>query len=1193
MSRLTKFLIFALSLAMLTMLFIMLFLPSLLRSKAAEVVNKSYGRTLVIRELSLNPFSWTIEARGISLSEKRSNVVFFACSSVRTKISPASLFHRAPILSAMDLVSPYLHLVRNDGVTYNFSDLIPAGKRGADEKPARFSLNNIWLKGGTIEFTDRLIPHGEDQTVRGLEVRVPFFSTLPYLADSYITPGISAAVDGARFSLEGKLKPFAREAEVMIRVKLNDLDLARFASYLPATVPVRLSSGKLTTDLKITHRAVAKGEPDFTMTGLAGISDLDLKDRRRQPLFSLSRGSVRIREARILAGVYDLDSLELVGPKLHLTRNRQGVLNLPGSAAASDAADAPRPGQKKTREAVTQEMKKQKKEGMIVSVAKVTVHEGEIQFMDHLPPGGFTVELNAIALAVNGFSTGPDKSANYTLTFASNRKERFDLAGAFSLAPVATATKVRFSGLQLGAAYPYLTDFLTSPVSGVLDGTAAVTFSKDSGAQVADLALSLKKLAVGFGEKDGIRVPELTLKGGAVDLKGGRAVVESIAVKGGSVDFSRAADGKLSPLSLLRPQPSPPVAPKSRQPRSTPFRYAVNSVNVVGLDLSFTDYQNRAAPSFALKKAALSLGNFSGPESNRMPFTFSGGFNGGSLASAGSLTLDPLRITGNCNVKGIPITAFDAYFPAELHLIIADGILDADLSAALTVAAGGVKGNFQGEVTVSRFHSLDDVEGDDLVKWENLHLGGISGTVTPFSLNLARVALTDYFARITVEKDSTLNLQKLYLAPPTQTLVSPTVGQSASNGSPADPSAPPVGKIAIQAVTLQDGTIVFSDHHIKPEFTATMYKLGGKIDGLSSEQMKFADLDLRGNLLNQSPLRITGKINPLRGDLFVDMKVSFGDIELSPMTPYAGTYLGYMVDKGKLYLDLMYHIENKQLTSENRLFIDQLTFGDRVQSDRATKLPVRLAIALLKDSRGEIHLDLPVTGRIDDPKFSVWKVIGQILMNLVEKAATAPFKLLGALLGGEDNFNSVTFTPGSVELAADEQKKLTKLGKLIANRPELNLEVRGYVDKELDTEGYRHELLRKKMRNEKFLALVKEKRNLPGQTAEEMIISSEESGVWLRAVYGREKFPKPRTVIGLVKDLPDSEMKKLIFANTTVGDEELAQLVRARVVAVKNYLVSAAGVSRERVFEKSGALWDSPREAGSPASRVEFGLAAR
>ena len=1211
MSRLKKSLLIVAAFLALTILFIALALPTIIRSKAAEAVKKNYDRTLAIRALSINPFTWTVEARGISLSERGTSAVFFACSSVRASISPASVRRLAPVVSSVDIVAPYVHLVRINATTYNFSDFILREKVKKDAKPARFSLNNLWLKQGAIDVTDRLLPREQQHTVRKLELKVPFLSNLPYLADSYITPGISAVANGVLFSLEGKIKPFAKQVEVIVDMKFTDLDLPYYASYLPATVPIRLVSGALSTDLQITHRAVATGQPALIVTGSARVADLDLKDRLNEPLFALDVASVKIRQARILAGIYDIDAVELTGPEINLSRDRQGVLSVMQlSAPAAKSDEAPRPGQEKLRKAIKEEMKQRRTKAVVVNVTKVSLGGGQVHFRDELPPAGFAVDLDAITLDVSGFSNQPDKNARYTLSFATNRKERFDVSGTFSATPVATATKAAFSGLVLEAVYPYLASVLTSPVSGRLTGSADVTFTPDAGLQVANLGLTLKNPAVRFGEKDGVRITEVTLKGGSVGLKERQATVANVAVKGGSVVVSRATDGKLSPLALLRPTAvgtvstpgtamPPPAAGKP--PAPPPFRYEVKFITVTDLDLGFTDHQKKASPSFTLKKAALTLANLTGPGSARLPFKFAAGFDSGSLASTGILNIEPFRFNGICILKGIPITAFDDYFPEELHLIIADGLLDTDLKVSLAMAKEGAIGTVQGSVTIKRFHSLDDSAGEDLLKWESLRLDGIDGVLSPFSLNLAQASLTDFFAKVTVEKDATLNLQKVYGAQkqpaagggdPEVSVPAAPVQPPAPSAAPAVPASQPK-KIAIEAVTLQGGTLVFTDHHIKPEFSATMYKLGGKINGLSSEQMKFADVDLRGNLRNLSPLSITGKINPLRGDLFVDMKVSFSDIELSPLTPYSGAYLGYAVDKGKLFLDLMYHIENKQLVSENKVFIDQFTFGDKVESDTATKLPVRLAIALLKDSKGEIHLDLPVTGRTDDPKFSIWKVIGQVLMNLLEKAATAPFKLLGSLFGGTENFSSVTFSPGSATFSVAEAQKLTKLGKVLTDRPALNLEVTGFVDKERDPEGYRQELLLKKMKNEKFLSLVKEKKNLLSQTAETMEIGPEESSRWLAAVYKKEKFPKPRNAIGFVKDLPDPEMKKLIFANTTVGDEELALLARERAVAVKNYLVSEAKAPRERVFEKTGAIFENPKEADTPSSRVEFGLAAK
>jgi outer membrane protein OmpA-like peptidoglycan-associated protein len=362
---------------------------------------------------------------------------------------------------------------------------------------------------------------------------------------------------------------------------------------------------------------------------------------------------------------------------------------------------------------------------------------------------------------------------------------------------------------------------------------------------------------------------------------------------------------------------------------------------------------------------------------------------------------------------------------------------------------------------------------------------------------------------------------------------------------------------------------------------------------LSSTPGTTADVDLRGNLENHSPLKISGRINPLVTDLFLDMQINFSDIELSPLTPYSGTYLGYVIDKGKLSLALSYKVENKTLTAENKVFVDQFTFGDKVESSKATSLPVRFAVALLKDKNGEIHLDLPLSGRTDSPKFSVWGLVGQVLKNLLVKAATSPFALLQASFGSGADFSSVSFLSGSSRLTAAEEEKLRALARVMAERPGLRLEVMGFADREGDPEGYRKELLIKKMKSEKFVSMAKEKRESGGLKNDLVDIPPAEQSKWLKVVYEKEKFPRPRTVIGTLKALPDEEMKKLILANTTVTDEQLRSLARERSLAVMNFLVKDGKLPQERLFEKSSDAFAKPEKGPAFSGRVEFGVVAR
>ncbi len=363
----------------------------------------------------------------------------------------------------------------------------------------------------------------------------------------------------------------------------------------------------------------------------------------------------------------------------------------------------------------------------------------------------------------------------------------------------------------------------------------------------------------------------------------------------------------------------------------------------------------------------------------------------------------------------LPLRDFEAYFPSNLNVFILGGFADTAMNVDIALKDGKPTGTFKGSAGIRGFHAIDTVAEEDLLKWESLQLDDIRGNLEPFSLALRQIALNGVYSRIIVRKDGTLNLQNLVEKPkqePVPAIVAPATPPPPGPRAVSSPQQATGAKKQIQigSVTIQDGTLSFTDNHLPQQYATTFYNLGGRISGLSTEESKFADVDLRGNLENHSPLQITGRINPLRDDLFVDLKVSFRDIELSPVTPYSGTYLGYTVEKGKLFLDLTYHIDKKQLDASNSIFIDQFTFGEKVESDKATKLPVKLGLALLKDRNGEIHLDVPLSGRTDDPKFSVWKLVFQVIRNLMVKAVTSPLSLLSSMFGGGHDLSAIQFS---------------------------------------------------------------------------------------------------------------------------------------------------------------------------------------
>ena len=238
-------------------------------------------------------------------------------------------------------------------------------------------------------------------------------------------------------------------------------------------------------------------------------------------------------------------------------------------------------------------------------------------------------------------------------------------------------------------------------------------------------------------------------------------------------------------------------------------------------------------------------------------------------------------------------------------------------------------------------------------------------------------------------------------------------------------------------------------------------------------------------------------------------------------------------------------------------------------------------------------MNVPVTGRTDDPQFDIWRLVFQVLRNLLVKAVTSPLTLFSSLFGGGNDLSTIVFAPRTAVLQTSEEQKLSNLAKGLIDRPALKMELMAYVDPERDPEEHRVQLLKHKVRDEKIFDLIKKGQTPEVADAESMDILPDEYSKYLKVVYGKEKFPKPRNAAGLVIDLPDSEMSKLIIVNTIVGNSELQTLARERVLVVVNYLIKKGNVPSERIFQKNDDIFEIPNKDKTARSRLELNALAQ
>ncbi|MFZ5995496.1 MAG: DUF748 domain-containing protein [Thermodesulfobacteriota bacterium] len=713
-------------------------------------------------------------------------------------------------------------------------------------------------------------------------------------------------------------------------------------------------------------------------------------------------------------------------------------------------------------------------------------------------------------------------------------------------------------------------------LSGYLDTMATISYVQYSeGKPSINIKgnLELREIRVRDQEDDLLNIPVINLKDIGVDLVEKKAVVGKFSTQEGIVTVRRAKNGELNLKRLL-----PPSGEKAEKPWLALFEKLLIENYTVGVQ----DMKPYRTVKLSVEKLRLEMDNVSTGKDTTASTALSFALGKkGSVSATGSIGIDPAVADIKLDVRGIDITPLQPYFTDKIKIIVTDGNINAkgNLSAGYSKASR-MKLIYRGDAAVSSFSSIDKANGDNFLKCKSLHLNNVDVAYDPLYVKINGIALTDFYSRLVINADGSLNVQNIMEAQ----------GEKAQgqDKTKLDKGEKTDKLIRIEKVTLQGGTVNFTDRSIRPTYATNLLKIGGRISGLSSEETKLADVDVRGRLENYAPLQITGKINPLKKDLYVDLKVDFKDIDMGPFTPYSGKHIGYTIEKGKLFLDLQYLIVKRKLDSQNHIFLDQFTLGDRVESPDATKLPVRLAIALLKDRHGKINLDLPVTGSLDDPKFSYGRIIIKIILNILVKAATAPFALLGTIFGGGEELSYVEFDYGNSDIGAHEIKKLDTLIKALYERPSLKLEIAGHVDTEKDREGLRRYIFDKKIRAQKLKDMIKK-----GQTAipvDEIKIEESEYAKYLKKAYKNEKFPKPRNIIGIAKDLPVPEMEKLMFTHIEVKDDDLRLLASQRALKVKDYILKSNQIEQEKIFLVEPKDLQPEGKESLKNSRVDFKL---
>jgi len=969
------------------------------------------------------------------------------------------------------------------------------------------------------------------------------------------------------------------------------------------------------------------------------VRDLLIKDTDGEPFVSWDEVYVNFQLESFFGKAWVFKEISTSKPYLRVRMNRDGTFNF-SDIIAKFATNAPAAAPATPSRPLA------------LHVNRLHIGGAAVALADFTPREPFKRVVGPLDLTLDDFRTDPDNRNPYSFTGTTDAGETISWSGFFYLTPLRSEGELKLYNFALRKYAPLYQDLVRFEVrdgSVALDTQYRLALSATNRVTaVENLKCELRdfKLGVPGASNNLVEVPLLSVLGANVDLQNRTATVDAVELTGAKACLQRNTNATVNVVEMAKPAAAATNAPGG-------ILFLLRSVtNAVALLLNSTNEWSGTVYSLAATNCGLQLEDdanprparlklsdisFQGKNLSNLPGTnleadFSARWNtNGAIHIGAEVGFQPTSADVTVDLDRLDLTTLDAYLADKLDLYILGSEVNLHGTVRLRPQVNSLPVvSFNGDAGLEHFNMVDGVYGEDLLKWNALRFNNISANLNPPLVAMGDVVVDGAYARLIMETNHTINLANVFkpagAEPPVTNAPPPVV-----TTQPPTAVTNQTLQISIRAIIITNTAVKFSDRSLQPNCNLSLESVNGSVSGLSSEQLAHAIVNLGAKVDGVGPVTITGIINPLNGGQTNVLDISVKDVDLTPASPYAGKFAGYGIAEGKLDLDLSYQLVGKKITARNVITLDQFAFGDKVNSPEATHLPVRLAIALLKDREGKIVLDVPIEGSLDDPKFRIGKVVTRAIENILEKVATSPFSLLGAIVGGGgEELIWQEFPVGSAELSLENEQKLYAVAKALFARPYLKLEIAGGVDPDGDREGLERAALDQEIRARVWKKLRRSEQAT--NSAAQIVLSPEVRAHYIQklvaeafaahkitpqmiaantnlAAYAAQaavrvpafrkgaqllmrrnsaaKAAPPTTLKPASKLVPPPDpMEALLLATFPVSEGDLETLAANRARAVQAYLLNDGKVSPARLFLTATGP-DSLRRDG-PRSYVRF-----
>lgn len=1130
----------------------------------------------------VDPYALSVEVRNTSIVSAGDTAPFLAIDRIHVDAGWSSLVRGALVVQSCTVVGPEVRISRGEDGRLNLPappadapvDASSAAPDGNNGGPPRVVVHDAALLNGNVTYEDH--SSGARHSLSRLFFALPHLSALRGDRNRPCQVQLAARLDGSSIFLSSQSRPFSPDRATTARLTCHGLDVTPYTTYLPQGANFRIPSAVLDLDVEATFSVAASGVPNLALDGGGRLRDIALIDHQGQAFALIPLAAVTFDGGDVLAGNIALEALAVHSPTVSLRREADGSLRLPGISAAPDA------------ETPQQNPPAAAGQGFRLTVNSFALADGEVGFADRSLATPFDLTVRDINIEMAQFDLQGIHAKKTRVRARVAEGGTLLWEGEIRLDPLRVTGKATVAGLPVHRAMPYVEGVIAGTMSrGTLDLETQIVIERTGTTPLRhryeDIELTLNNVALNApgAAEPMLHVPWLQLRNGGVHVDESRIFADAIEAKRGRVSVVRTAQGTINVAEFAnvggtQEERTQPDAPEGQGPADEGggWRVGLGVLELRNWSVRFRDAAVSPPVSLALSSLNLRLDDVNSDPDAVVRVA--------AAARVGEI--------GRVSLRGEAL-------PSRPSLGLTVSLMDLDLGpcssyVADSMGASGLAGmaamegdllldfstppayGYEGTV------ALDDVrvklhgDKDPFLQWERFELTGIAfehSTATDFHADRARFVRPQ--VRVVRSAEGTLNVS--------------TLGGERVPDTPDPPDRAQASqkvRTVLEEILIEKGQVRFDDQGMTPPARLALDRLNASVKGVRGTPGTVLTVEAEAQVGTQAPVAVSGTVQPFDEELSLELQAFVGKWNLAAVEPYVKRYVGYELQNGDLSLELHYKVDRNELVAQNRFVLHELNLGTTTNSPDASSLPIKTALPLLRDSKGDIDRTVSLTGALDDPEFRVMPLILREITLLLTSTVTAPFAMLAGLVPGGDEMqlDRVPLDPGQAEISAIAAARLRALARALEQRPAVTIVVHGGYHEATDAVALRTLALDRQLLARKLQGLAVDATD--GSLSTEMVeLDDVEYATHLRGLSRERLGEAALTEDG--SERPILELRRELLAGIEIGTEQLAALAARRARAVRDFLVNEAGLAPDRVGVAEGVeAWQS-----SPP-RVEFSL---